>query len=139
MRYPIVLYKGDDSGYSVIVPDLEGCFSAGDNYDDALLNSKEAIELHILGILNEVEQVPEPSLMEGILKTLDNEALLSYVTVDINKLKKELNDKAVRVNITFPNYLLNKVDTYCEENKIPRARWLQELAEKALKGIDKPF
>jgi predicted RNase H-like HicB family nuclease len=33
--------------FGVVVPDLPGCFSAGDTLDDALINSREAILLHL--------------------------------------------------------------------------------------------
>ena len=44
MRFPIVIHKDKDegSGYGVIVPDLPGCFSAGDTLEDALMSSQEA-------------------------------------------------------------------------------------------------
>ena len=45
MRYPIAVEKGDEThAYGVIVPDLPGCFSAGNTLDEAIVNAKEAIE-----------------------------------------------------------------------------------------------
>ena len=44
MRYPIAIETGDDShAFGVVVPDLPGCFSAGDTLDEAIDNAKEAI------------------------------------------------------------------------------------------------
>lgn len=34
MRYLVVIHKDKDSDYGVTVPDLPGCFSAGDSYKD---------------------------------------------------------------------------------------------------------
>jgi predicted RNase H-like HicB family nuclease len=46
MKYPIAIEPGDaDHAYGVMVPDLPGCFSAGDTLDEAIDNAKEAIEL----------------------------------------------------------------------------------------------
>ena len=43
MRYPIAIEPGDEtSAFSVIVPDLPGCFSAGDTLDEAVTNAEEA-------------------------------------------------------------------------------------------------
>jgi predicted RNase H-like HicB family nuclease len=40
MRYPIAIETGDaEHAYGVVVPDLPGCFSAGDTLDEALANS----------------------------------------------------------------------------------------------------
>ena len=45
MRYPIVIERGDDThAYGVVVPDLPGCFSAGDTLDEAYVMAKEAVE-----------------------------------------------------------------------------------------------
>ena len=45
-------HKDKDSDYGVIVPDLPGCFPAGESIEDALENAKEAILWHIEGLLN---------------------------------------------------------------------------------------
>lgn len=44
----IVLFQQEkDGGYSVSVPSLPGCFSQGDNFEEALKNIQEAIELYL--------------------------------------------------------------------------------------------
>ena len=47
MRYPIVVHTDDGSSYGVTVPDLPGCFSAGDTLDEAFEMAREAIFGHI--------------------------------------------------------------------------------------------
>lgn len=48
MSYKIsVVVEKDDSGYFVYSPELPGCFSQGENYEEALVNIKEAIELYL--------------------------------------------------------------------------------------------
>jgi predicted RNase H-like HicB family nuclease len=51
MNFPVIIHKDKESDYGVIIPDLPGCFSAGDSYEDALANTREAIECHIEGLL----------------------------------------------------------------------------------------
>lgn len=46
MKFTVVLHTDDGQRYGVTVPDLPGCFSAGDNLDDALISAHEAIDLH---------------------------------------------------------------------------------------------
>ena len=60
MRYPIVIHKDPSSDYGVTVPDLPGCFSAGETVEDALTQAIEAIECHIEGILFDGDPIPEP-------------------------------------------------------------------------------
>ncbi len=51
MKYPIFIHKDESSAYGVIVPDLPGCFSAGDTVEEAVHNAHEAIECHLEGLL----------------------------------------------------------------------------------------
>ena len=43
MRYSVAIHKEDGSCFGITVPDIEGCFSAGDTLDEALENTKVAI------------------------------------------------------------------------------------------------
>lgn len=62
MFYPIAIEAGDDThAYGVTVPDLPGCFSAGDTLDDAIANAKEAITGHI-ELLIEMGRIFPPCL-----------------------------------------------------------------------------
>ncbi len=50
MHYPIALEPGDNKhAFDVFVPDLPGCFSAGDSLDDAMAQARDAILLHLEG------------------------------------------------------------------------------------------
>ena len=44
MNYVIPI-EPDDKKHGVAVPDLPGCFSAGDTLDEAVANAREAVEL----------------------------------------------------------------------------------------------
>ncbi len=59
MRYPVVIHKDEDSAYGVTVPDLPGCFSAGETLEEALSSSQEAILSHIEALLMDGEAVPK--------------------------------------------------------------------------------
>ena len=48
MFYPIAISLGDEQhAWGVEVPDIPGCFSAGDDLDDAMAMAREAIEGHL--------------------------------------------------------------------------------------------
>jgi predicted RNase H-like HicB family nuclease len=69
MRYPIAIESGDDKhAYGVVVPDLPGCFSAGDTLDEALTNSREAILLHLEGFLDDEKPFPASTPIEELQK-----------------------------------------------------------------------
>ena len=45
--YKILLEKEESGGFSVIVPALPGCYTYGEDLDDAIFMAKEANELYL--------------------------------------------------------------------------------------------
>lgn len=64
MKLKIVLEKSDEGGYTVHVPGLPGCISEGDNKEEALSNIKEAIELYLEPVDDDLIISPEIEIME---------------------------------------------------------------------------
>lgn len=59
MHYPIAIEPGDAKhAYGVVVPDLPGCFSAGDTLDEAIANAPEAIALWLAETVERGEVAP---------------------------------------------------------------------------------
>jgi predicted RNase H-like HicB family nuclease len=58
---PIVI-EGDADGYFVSCPALEGCYSQGDTYEEAVENIKDAVRLHIEDRLADGEEIPQVSV-----------------------------------------------------------------------------
>jgi len=59
LTLPIVV-EADSDGYFVSCPALQGCYSQGDTYEEAVLNIKDAIRLHLEDRLADGEDIPEP-------------------------------------------------------------------------------
>lgn len=58
-RYAVVIEQGDHN-LSAYVPDLPGCITTGRTVEEIERNIREAIELHIEGLIEDGEPVPEP-------------------------------------------------------------------------------
>ena len=66
-RFTAILERDVDGGYSVWVPDLPGCASQGDTYDEALANIRDAITLYVDSLRAEGRPIPEPRTQaEGV-------------------------------------------------------------------------
>jgi predicted RNase H-like HicB family nuclease len=52
--------EADADGYFVSCPALQGCYSQGDTYEEAIANIKDAIRLHIEDRLASGEEIPDP-------------------------------------------------------------------------------
>ncbi len=84
MRYPIAIELGDERyAYGVVVPDIEGCFSAGDTLDEALINVHEAIDMMIELILEDGKPFPMPTFIEKHINDPDLK-LFVWTMVDID-------------------------------------------------------
>ena len=107
MRFPIVIHKDERSCYGVTVPDLPGCFSAGDTLDEAIDSAQEAISFHIEGLLMQGGTIPDQAQLEAHqANEIHAGAIFAIVTIDISKL----SGKAKRINITVPGRVLTIID-----------------------------
>lgn len=125
MHYPIVMHKDKGSEYGVVVPDLPGCFSAGATADEALAMAKEAIELHLEGLIEEGMVVPEPGRIEDH-KRKRCYAGGTWAVVGVDPSSLRLN--AQRVTITMPQRVLDAVDRYVRKHGETRSALLTRAA-----------
>lgn len=85
MEYPIAIEPGDKtSAFGVIVPDLPGCYSAGDTLTEAHVNAKESIELWLEAVLEEGGSVQHPSVPEALKKAHPEWADWIWSSVEID-------------------------------------------------------
>src|SRR6266851_4998659 len=69
MRYPILIEEGSETAaFGVVVPDLPGCFSAGDTLDEAIEAANEAAAAWIDAALDRNMAVPAASSLEEVRK-----------------------------------------------------------------------
>ncbi len=113
MKYPVVIHKDENSDYGVTVPDLPGCFSAGETVEEALVNAQEAAECHIEGILIDSGPIPVATTIEGHQDNPDfKNGIWAIIEVNLSKLSL----KSKRVNITMPERLLNSLDYFAKKH-----------------------
>ena len=112
MRYPIVIHKDEESSYGVTVPDLPGCFSAGETLDEALELAQDAILGHVETLLMGGQTIPEQRSLELHQQNLDYAGgMWALVDVDLSKVAA----KTVRVNITMPSPILSLTDKVAKQ------------------------
>ncbi|MDP1772638.1 MAG: type II toxin-antitoxin system HicB family antitoxin [Methylobacter sp.] len=108
MRYPIAIESGDEThAYGVVVPDLPGCFSAGDSLDEAIGNAKEAIELWMESVIEDGGPIPEAT---PIAKHQADPEFVGWIWAVVEVDLSKLSGKAKRVNITLPERVLTAID-----------------------------
>lgn len=128
MLYPLAIEKVTD-GYVVFVPDVPGCYSAGDTLEEALLNSRQAIEAHLELLARDGKEIPHGTSIENHRHDPDFEGhdiFFSIIEVDITPLL----GKAEKINITVPAYLLKRIDEFVATHATykNRSQFLSQLA-----------
>lgn len=101
--YPAIFTPEENGGYSVLFPDLEGCYTCGDNLEDSLEMASDALALVLYGYEKERRPIPAPSAREDIV-IKDNE-FINYVSCDTMAYRKRYNNKAVKKTLTIPEWL----------------------------------
>lgn len=130
MRFPVVLHTDDGVRYGVTVPDLPGCFSSGDTFDDAIASVAEAIDLHLDGLTEAGGDVPVPLAMARHRINPDfADGIWAAVDVDVARFE----GKAEKINITLPRRLLAKIDDYARAHGATRSGFLAEAARRAMR------
>lgn len=126
MKFPIAIEPGDAKhAFGVVVPDLPGCFSAGDTIEEAIANAKEAIELWLEAAIDEGMPVPEPSAIETLRK---DRALRGWLWAVVSVDLSQLSDKTERVNITLPSRVLRRIDAAAKEAGESRSGYIARRA-----------
>jgi len=64
MKLKIILEPSEESGYTVFVPALPGCISEGDTKEEALKNIREAIELYLEPVEDDMSFSPDAEELE---------------------------------------------------------------------------
>ena len=128
MNYPIAIESEKGKAFAVEVPDLPGCFSAGDDLDEALENAREAVAFHIEGLLDAGLPVPKPrTLVEHSGKRCYSGRTWAVVQVDL----AALSGKARRLNITLPERVVRRLDAAAAKRGETRSGFLARLAVQA--------
>ena|SRR5579863_501639 len=125
MRYPIAIEPGGESAaFGVVVPDLPGCFSAGDTLDEAFAGAEEAAAAWIDAALDAGEAIPTPSSLEVLRENPDYAGwTFGIVTLD----PALFDDTIERVNISLPRRVLLRLDALARSAGETRSGFIAHL------------
>lgn len=121
--YPVIFTK-EETGYSTVAVDLDGCFSEGDSFEEAYTNIQNAIGLY----LEDLEVRPMPSNPESIPLNLGEGKFMCVVEFDELEYKKRNSSRSVKKTLTIPEWLNEEA----ERNHINFSGVLQDALKTKL-------
>lgn len=129
MKFTVVLHTDDGQTYGVTVPDLPGCFSAGNDLDDALVSVAEAIDLHVETLIDDGVDLPLRAPIGWHQANADYAGgVWAVVEVPVEKYL----GPAEKINITVPQMVLARIDDYAKRHGQSRSGFLVEAARQAM-------
>jgi predicted RNase H-like HicB family nuclease len=126
-QYIALIHKDAGSDYGVSFPDLPGCVTAGVDLDDARRMAEEALALHLAGMAEDEEPVPEPSSLEAVMAERENRDAVAILV-----RAPPATAKAVRVNMTVPEDELKQIDKFAAGHGYTRSGFLSYAAKRAI-------
>ncbi|MGH8761721.1 MAG: type II toxin-antitoxin system HicB family antitoxin [Nitrosospira sp.] len=108
MRYPIAIETSNErNACGVVVPDLPGCFSAGNTMDEAIANAHKSILMTLENYLDEGQAFPAPGTVD---EHRENPEFHGRTWALVNVDLCQIDDAMERITITLPKRLLRLID-----------------------------
>jgi predicted RNase H-like HicB family nuclease len=130
MKFLIAIEPGSEgTAFGVVVPDLPGCFSAGDTLEQAFDNAREAIEAHCQLIAEDGGELP---LARPMAEHQADADLAGWVWAMVDVPVERYFGPAEKINITVPARILARIDDYARRHGESRSGFLVRAAQGAM-------
>lgn len=133
--YPACFFK-EESGYSVVFPDLNDLSTCGETLDESLRMAVDCLAGYLYWLKKDGEDAPAPSPVDAIrladvaaeLEVPTEGAFVNIITVDVEEYAKTHFEKAVKKTLTIPAWL----NTAALEQNINFSQVLQDALKAQL-------
>ena len=122
MQYIGYLHKEAGSDFGVSFPDFPGCITAGESLEDARRMAGEALGLHIQGMIEDGEPIPEPSTLDEVASDPDMHGAVAVL------ITPDMPERTVRFNITARQSQLEAIDRRAKKAGMNRSAFLVHSA-----------
>lgn len=126
MLYPLYVHQDEGSAHGGSFPDFPGCFTAADELADLPRMGQEAVEVFFEG---EDVEIPPPSDIARWKDHTDYQGGF-WLLVEIDLA--QVNAKPLRLNVSLPAHLVQRIDRYAEAHHMTRSGFLARAAVESL-------
>lgn len=106
------IFTPEESGYTILFPDVKNCFTEGDNLTEAIENANDVLCMMLYDLERNGKEIPVASSVASIQRNISNEEFVSLISCDTIEYRKFHDSRAVKKTLSIPS-------------------WLNEMAEKA--------
>lgn len=126
VSYAAAFERQPDGGYTVTFPEVPGVITEGDDLKEAWFNAREALELMLEAIVEDGDGLPESRPVDVIAAAMTPGTIVQLVTA-------VAPTKAVRINVTMDEALLDRVNRRVDELGQSRSGFIAEAVRKVLR------
>jgi predicted RNase H-like HicB family nuclease len=126
----VALVHGRRGAYGISFPDFPGCIAGGETLDEALRRGRDALEFHVESMVDVGEALPKIRDIAEI--KADPEFAVDFADAVVAVLDAEVPAKAVRVNISIDERLLDRIDRAAQATGETRSGFMAAAARERL-------
>ncbi|HAF25975.1 MAG TPA: pilus assembly protein HicB [Lachnospiraceae bacterium] len=104
----IAVFHYEKDGISIEFPDLPGCLPCAKDTEEALYNAREALGLHIFGMEQDGEEIPDPTPLDMIHYKKGSVPVL--IEVFMPPVRDRIRNRFVKKTLSLPAWLASKAD-----------------------------
>lgn len=104
----IAVFNIADDGIAITFPDLPGCLPCADTLGEAVENAREALGLHLWGMEQDNESIPEPTSIQNI--QLSENEVPAVIDVFMPTFRDKLSNRFVKKTLSLPAWLADMAD-----------------------------
>lgn len=106
------IFTPEESGYTILFPDVKNCFTEGDNLTEAMENANDVLCMMLYDLERYGKEIPVASSVASIQVNSSSGEFVSLISCDTIEYRKFHDSRAVKKTLSIPS-------------------WLNEMAEKA--------
>ena len=84
VAYIATVHKEFNSDYGVQFYDFPGCITVGTSIEEAKTMATEALTGHLMLMLTDGDQIPQPSNLETIVSDADHKDAVAFLVIDMS-------------------------------------------------------
>lgn len=132
MPVAYALIHEENGVFGISFPDFPGCISTGRTADDVLRKGEEALSFHVSGMIEDGD--PLPPLRSLAELAADRHYREAAKGAAVAAVPFDMPGKAVRVNISIDEHLLETIDRAAQAMGQSRSAYLSEAARQRVKA-----
>jgi len=126
----VALVHGKPGAYGISFPDFPGCIAGGDSVDETLRRGRDALDFHVESMMEVGE--PLPKIRDIAEIKADPEYADDFADAMVAVVDAEIPAKAVRVNISIDERLLDRIDRAAQATGETRSGFIAAAARERL-------